>query len=178
MSIKSALISYHEQLYKEYIAEHITNVQRAWALMKNNKEVMNYIESNLTNMSLDGTISVIDELVLHHDKSKYGKEEFEPYRKHFYPVDDKEKDESEKEFEEAWKHHYTNNLHHWDWWHLSGNADSMPLIYVIEMICDWEAMSFKYNNISKKWYEENKSEIFLGAKQKVFVEDLLDILAN
>ena len=85
---------------------------------------------------------------------------------------------NKEEFDKAWKHHYTNNLHHWNWWYESGNTDSMPFVHVIEMICDWEAMGYVFGNTSKQYYEENKHKIMLGEKQRRFAESLMDLICQ
>lgn len=178
MSIESALIKHQEKLYREYISDHITNVQKAWKLMKENPDCMDFISRNLKNMTLDAAISVLDDLIAHHDESKYSKEEFDAYRKEFYSISPEEKEANKKDLEKAWEHHYTNNLHHWDWWYKSGNMNNMPFIHVIEMICDWEAMGYVFKNNSLTWYNQNKKEIFLGDKQRKFAEELMEIVCR
>ena len=49
-----------------------------------------------------------------HDVSKYGDDEFEAYRNYFYPKEGEKKDR--KAFDIAWKHHYTHNSHHWEFY--------------------------------------------------------------
>lgn len=178
MSIESALIKHNENLYKEYINEHRLNVQKAWNVMKNNSECRNLITKVISNTNLDTTIKLVDDLIIHHDESKYEPEEFYAYRANFFPISPEEKNLNKEEFDKAWKHHYTHNMHHWNWWYESGNLDNMPMIYVIEMICDWEAMGYKFGNTSKEWFEKNKSEIYLGYKQEEFAEELMNILSK
>ena len=171
-------IRHNEELYKEYINEHKLNVQKAWVSMKNNSECIEFISKNLSNMTIDIAIDLIDELIKNHDNSKYGKDEFDAYRKEFYPISPEEKESNKNDFERAWKHHYTNNLHHWNWWCESGNMNNMPFVHVIEMICDWEAMGYKFGNNSKEWYNNNKHKIHLGDKQKIFAEGLMNIVCR
>lgn len=176
MSIMTAIIKCHEETYKEYINEHKLNVQKAWERMKNNSECLKLFEKYFIYPSTD--ISMIDDMIKHHDESKFGKEEFDAYRKNFYPINPEEKENNKEAFDKAWVHHYTNNLHHWNWWHLSGNLDAMPLLSVVEMICDWEAMGYKFGNNSLEWYISKKSEIHLGAKQRTFAEELMSIICK
>lgn len=164
-----------ENNYKEYIDNHRQNVQKAWMNMKSNSDCLELI-SRYLNTTVESAIRLIDSLIDAHDMSKYGKEEFDAYRKNFYPVDEKEKEDNEIEFDLAWRHHYYNNPHHWDWWYETGNMDNMKMPYVVEMICDWEAMGYKFGNTSKQWYEQNKYKIHLGEKQKSFAIQLMDII--
>ena len=176
MSIESALISHNKNVYKEYIANHKNNVIKAWELMKNNSEFLNLLNKNIPHY--ESAISAIDVNIENHDMSKYGKEEFDAYRKEFYPVSPEEKENNKAAFDLAWKHHYHNNMHHWNWWYESGNKDNMPIIYLVEMICDWEAMGYQFGNNSKEYYEANKHKIHLGDKQREFIEELMNIICK
>lgn len=166
-----------ENTYKEYINNHRQNVHKAWSVIKANSDCMNIIAKNL-HTSIDSTIRLIDMLVDAHDLSKYDSEEFDSYRKNFYPVSPEEKEANKEAFEVAWKHHYYNNLHHWNWWYETGNMDNMKMPYVVEMICDWEAMGYQFGNNSKQFYEQNKHKIFLGEKQRLLAEELMNIICN
>lgn len=166
-----------ENTYTEYINNHRQNVQKAWSLMKSNPDCIELITKNL-NTTKESAIDLIDMLITNHDLSKYSVEEFIPYRKEFYPVSPEEKEENKDNFDAAWKHHYHNNLHHWNWWYESGNIDNMKLSYVVEMICDWEAMGYKFGNNSKQYYDQNKHKIYLGDQQRLFAEELMNIVCN
>lgn len=178
MSIESALIKHQENQYKEYINNHKLNVQKAWGRIKNNADCMELISKNFINIAIDKAIELLDELIRNHDSSKFSKEEFDAYRKNYYPISPEEKESNTENFDKAWRHHYINNLHHWDWWYESGNMDNMPFTHVIEMICDWEAMGYQFGNTSKEWYEKNKNEIHLGEKQRRFAEELMNIICQ
>ena len=106
MSIGAALISHNENKYKEYIMNHKLNVEKAWQNIKNNPECIELIEKY---MCVDSACDVIDDLVKNHDTSKFGKEEFDAYRKNFYPISPEEKESNKDAFDKAWEHHYTNN---------------------------------------------------------------------
>lgn len=172
------LIKIKEDEYKEYIDNHRSNVKHAWEKLKNNKNTFEYIDKNKSISPIEHFLPLIDSCIENHDRSKYSKEEFNAYRKYFYPVSEDEKELAEKEFDEAWKHHYTWNMHHWDWWYHSGIENSMPFIFVIEMICDWMAMSYHFNNSTKEWYynEKQNGKIHLGERQTKWVEDILELI--
>lgn len=161
-----------EKEYKEYVDEHVSNVKTAWELMKSSTDTMNYINS-----IDDSVFIIVDNLISAHDMSKYGIDEWEPYRKNFYPIDEDEKEENISDFEKAWEHHYMNNLHHWDYWARTNSIDRMPFEFVIEMCCDWIAMSIKFGGTAYSWYKKQK-DIVLGKKQKEWVENILKKFYN
>lgn len=169
MSIESALISYKKELYKDYIYEHMQNVQKAWNNMKNIPECL-----ELINKYCPDSINVIDNMIKNHDQSKYSKEEFNSYRKQFFPINVEEKKQNKAAFDRAWEHHYMNNPHHWDYWDKIGS--DMPFIYIVEMVCDWEAMGYKFGNTSLEWYNDNKDKIHIGDEQRKFAESLMELM--
>lgn len=163
-----------EKIYKKYINNHKLNVQKAWETIKSNNKCLNIILNYMPKLNID----IIDAEIKNHDNSKYSIEEFDAYRKQFYPISKEEKERNKEAFDKAWKHHYTNNMHHWNWWYESGNMNKMPYVYVIEMICDWEAMGYQFGNTSKEWYQENKGNIHLGEKQRKLAESLMDAICK
>lgn len=166
-----------ENTYKEYIDNHRQNVQKAWTVMKSNSDCMNLI-SNIMVTNIESVISLIDSLIEAHDVSKYGVDEFFAYRKEFYPVSPEEKEANKDAFELAWKHHYHNNLHHWNWWYETNKMYDMSLMYVVEMVCDWEGMGYKFGNSSLEYYNKNRDSIHLGFSQRKFAEDLMTALCK
>ena len=51
----------------------------------------------------------------------------------------------------------------------------MSLDAIIEMICDWEAMSDKFNTNTLQWYEKDAKDekACFSPKTKIIVEDIL-----
>jgi len=160
-----------ENKYKEYIEEHINNVNKAWSLMKKNKDVMKYIGKE-AGIDVAFMIASLDIQIKAHDLSKFSVEEWEPYRMYHYSVNDQEKIDSKADYEKAWEHHYNNNLHHWNWWAYNNQKDKMTLNYVIEMCCDWIAMSMKFGGDAYHWYLD-QTDIILGEKQKTWLINIL-----
>ena len=106
-----------------------------------------------------------------HDESKYSDEEFYGYRAYFYPTnietemmdnDSEYKQLVQEEFDQAWLHHQRNNSHHPQFylWVISyKDQEELRIEYrtemlqkplekfdmnvdtIIEMLCDWAAMS-------------------------------------
>ena len=156
--------------YDEYLKDHIRNVQIGfeWLALK-----------------LPGLFEMYDsdalmDIVSNHDASKWEDEEYYPYCDYFYG---ERTDEVEQEFNKAWLHHQHNNPHHWQHWLLREDdgemiAIEMPYQYVIEMICDWWAFSWKKQDLFEifKWYDDNKSKIVLHPNTQSKVEEILSLL--
>ena len=109
-------------------------------------------------------------MISEHDDSKFGEEEFEPYAKHFYDDDDYSLD-----YDEAWEHHWMNNEHHPEHW----LGQDMPLIYILEMLCDWGSFSIDKNDfteLSKYYYGQAKDddEKNLSDNTKEIIEEILE----
>lgn len=175
--------------YEEYLTQHIGNVQKGYQWMKDNlPEVLsedNYIEET-------AYYGELDEIIAQHDKSKYTRIpdvenyyelrcEYDAYAEYFYG---KEKtDEVKEAFDRAWLSHIHMNPHHWQHWMLQNDEDGlrlldMPYVFIIEMICDWWAFSWKAENLYEifNWYEKNKKGILLSDKTRENVEYILDEL--
>ena len=113
---------------------------------------------------------------LAHDGSKYWEDEFEPYRKHFYPINEKEKEEYEDDFEQAWTLHWQRNSHHWQ--HRQNKTsfdknDMEQVLDVLENVLDWMAMGYKFNDRPYQYYENNKDNIILCDEERAFLEDVI-----
>lgn len=157
-----ATVEEQKEAYTKYIEEHRENVRHAHIiLVEKCKSIL--LENNIDLTQLKTNIE-------NHDLSKYTKEEFEPYRKKFFPADGEEVDKTE--FDRAWFHHYTCNKHHWNYW--VGQSKEMDPIYVVEMTIDWIAMGIKFNNSALEYYEKNKDNITLSKK----AEELFYKLVN
>ena len=151
-----------ETSYKEYIDNHKKNVVETWEELKNKKIIYDYILKESQNEDI---INILDNNVKLHDNSKFEEEEWEPYRRFFYPVNKEEKNSSRKEFHKAWGHHKKVNTHHHEHWEEINQNDKMPFHDVVEMCCDWISMSKVFGGTALAWYYKQKN-IFLGKKQK------------
>lgn len=157
-----------EKQYKKYLKKHIKNIKTAYKkLIKN------------PNIFLIADKEILDKLyqrILIHDKSKYSKEEFEYYRKNFFPINNDEREENLKDFEKAVEHHYKNNSHHWQ---NRKNKKSFnihndeEILDVLENILDWVAVGYEFKNTAKEYYEKNKNQIVLPPEEKIFLEHIL-----
>lgn len=126
----------YQEENKKYIEEHKHYVELAYDwLKKNSPQVFNILSSEENKELIEN--------IKNHDASKYSEEEFEPYAKHFFGINKGKKEDPD--FDAAWKHHYTVNKHHPQFW----DGKDMPNVYILEMICDWMSFSLKNNNIQE-----------------------------
>lgn len=151
--------------YKNYISEHRCNVLKAYFEMKDCKEIYR--------CGGDELLKRLKLRVMFHDLSKYSEEEFEPYRKNFFPVNEQEKQQNKLEFEKAWEHHWQNNSHHWQHRQTKTtfSTDNIEdVLDVLENVCDWMAMGYKFNDRPYQYYEKNKDTIVLNDDERKFLE--------
>lgn len=167
MNIIKKIIKTHKQrkAYKNYIFKHQQNILKAFYEMTNCKDLEWIIQDpeifwKLWDRALD------------HDNSKYDKEEFEPYRKNYFPINEEEKKNNRKAFQEAWQHHIQNNDHHWqhriNW--KDEDFDMNTELACLENIMDWLAVGYVFHDRPVDYYESHKEEITLPKKQRAFIE--------
>lgn len=181
-----------EQEYLNYINEHIDFVKKAYVLymvplLANDR---NNISSLVSDEELKNAIRQLSLTITTHDASKFSDAEFDAYRAKYHPtkresqIDDEEyKKIMEDKYQEAWKHHYQTNEHHPQHWVDSetGVPTDMSLGAIIEMLCDWEAMSLKFSTNTLEWYENDATDEknAMTDKTRQIVEDLLyNVLHN
>jgi len=153
---------------RNYVIEHRKNVMRAFNLLKPN--LMSFFE--LDKSDLDTVSRHIEE----HDLSKFEPEELIPYANFFWGTKD---DKVVEEFKIAVKLHKSRNLHHPEYWmNAKGESYNMPLIYVIEMICDWWSFGLMQNTPAEifDFYETNKAKYQFPDTITAIVEKLLTII--
>lgn len=175
---ESKSISDLEQEYYDYLESHIAGVERSWNEILKPALLSNLDIHDLTVEDLD----IIDDQISRHDMSKYEDDEFEAYRKWFYPVDESEKDQ--RSFDLAWLLHQKRNPHHHQYWVLirdEGELEplDMPVNYIIEMLCDWSSFQYKTpGSTANKWYSENKDKMTLSDNTRKLVEKYLAMCPN
>ena len=81
--------------------------------------------------------------------------------------------------------HLHRNPHHWQYWILINDDPKegivlldMPDNYILEMICDWWAFSWKSDNLEEifKWYEEHGPYMKLSTQTRQKVESALSLI--
>lgn len=173
--IKESYTDEMKQKYDEYLTSHISNVQKGFKYLCDK----HIVELDL----IKATFPKIEEQIRNHDQSKYSKEEYDPYVEYFYGEKDEKGEvypDVQDRFDEAWNHHQKRNPHHWQYWLLREDDGDFKCIhmdynYIIEMVCDWWAFSWKQNNLYEifNWYEENKSKMKM---HKNTIRDLEELL--
>lgn len=161
--------------YMEYISQHKKNIEFAWCQLR----------QAITGISLLNRPVIMEQMqdrIRYHDDSKMTEEEFLPYRQHFYPIDGEVVDDAN--FQRAWELHYNRNDHHWQHW-INVDGSFRPcycmedkICAYLEMICDWQAMSYVKGGSAYSYYKENKDMIRVDPNWIPFVEEVLGCLED
>jgi len=151
--------------YLLYLEEHIGNVKFVWEQL----QPLLKGEFKLKENDYDS----LSEIIKHHDESKYSSEEFNPYCQYFYPEENKIK--NSELFNQGWNSHQKTNKHHWQYWVLIQDtgeqvALEMSFYYIIELLCDWAAMSIKFKSGLSDWYSQNKHNMIIADKTRACIE--------
>lgn len=158
--------------YDEYLQQHKANVAKGF----------NWIRDNLPEILID--ISGVDyehQICYEHDYSKDQEDEYTAYDKYFYGRN--RSYAVVENFRKAWLLHIHRNPHHWQYWVLINDDPNegeiimdMPYNYIIEMICDWWAFSWKSGNLNEifNWFDEHKDYMKLSRNTRKTVIDILD----
>ena len=164
--------------YENYIKNHINNVIEAY-----NHFFIPILDLDVRN-DIKFAILQCGKQIYKHDQSKWFPEEFDAYRKYFYPTDKEKANKNFKiliksEFDKAWEHHHKNNGHHPEHWNKQNDCFiNMPLVYIIEMMCDWYAMSKHFGTDCYEWWKNaEKERSFMTQNTIDMVEDLFHITA-
>lgn len=153
--------------YDNYLTEHKENVAKGFRWLKEN--IPEIIEDGLE-----------WQICFNHDASKTDPEEYDAYDAYFYG--NNRSYAVVQNFNKAWLRHIHNNPHHWQHWILINDEPKegmviidMPYIYIVEMICDWWAFSWKKGDLNEifSWYEDRKDYMKLSANTRISVEYIL-----
>lgn len=157
--------------YDAYLLAHRTCVIRGYFWLKENLPEL---------IEKANGCDLEHQICFAHDASKDDQAEYDAYDAYFYGGN--RSYAVVQAFNKAWLHHIHANPHHWQHWiliHDEPNEDmtilEMPYNYIIEMICDWWAFSWKNNKLDEifKWYDEHKAYIKLHDHTRKTVEDIL-----
>lgn len=162
--------------YDIYLAQHKANVKKGFDWIHDNLPtiIANSIEYG-------GVIDYEWQIGLNHDASKTDDDEYNAYDDYFYG--NNRSFAVVQAFNKAWLFHIHRNPHHWQHWVLLHDEPDepmecieMPHNYVIEMICDWWAFSWKDDDRFEifDWYKEHKNHIMLHKNTRKLVEHILD----
>lgn len=165
-----------KEKYTEYINNHIKAVQEAYETAINGfKAVFPEVYED------DKQVFQLSINLQHHDRSKFDENEFWYYAMRFFPVNgiDPESEKVKKDFKIGWLHHVHNNAHHPNHWALVDDNKviliNMPDIYIIEMLCDWMAMSKYYNSTTMKYWESDSAKkLPMSAHTRTKVDEFME----
>ena len=157
--------------YDLYLREHRGNVAKGFE----------WIKENLPEVIEKAKKYDIDvQICLDHDKSKDQQDEYDAYDRYFYGGN--KSYQVVQDFNYAWLLHIHRNPHHWQYWVLVNDSPDegivaldMPYEYIVEMICDWWAFSWKQDKLDEifGWYDQHKAYMKLSDKTRKEVEDIL-----
>lgn len=157
--------------YKRYVDEHIENVNKAFSEFGPALCKALYID-----------LGRLKEMIEIHDQSKYSEEEFEGYRKYFYPTHLEDSESLNKyAFDLAWDHHVKNNPHHPEFWVRQDEdtgeliPEDMPNTFIAEMLLDWQAMGYKFGDNAYQYWNSDKCKKFLSPVTREKVESVISI---
>ena len=160
--------------YDNYLREHRENVAKGFRWMQTHLPEVTRTEN---------PISLEAQICEDHDRSKNTVAEYDAYDAYFYG-----KNKSYKvvqDFNRAWLHHIHRNPHHWQYWVLINDepGEGMDILemdydYIVEMICDWWAFSWKKGELYEifSWYDQHRDYMKLGYKTRKIVEFILDTM--
>lgn len=157
--------------YDIYLQEHKDNVKKGFE----------WIKTNLPELLIRMPDVDYEFQIMSHDASKIKSDEYWAYDKYFYGGN--RSHQVVQDFNYAWLMHIHRNPHHWQHWVLINDEPNegevildMPYNYIIEMICDWWAFSWKKGDLTEifKWYDEHKDYIKLSDKTRKNVQNILD----
>lgn len=178
---KASEYSIRSKKYTEYLNTHIENVKKAFN---------DNIDIFMTHFSKND-VDLARENIKSHDKSKFSLEEFDGYLDKFYPSKYyRISDETaiNINYDMAWLHHYTHNLHHPEYWvFIDSNPKTEPSLrlmemspeYLIEMICDWESFSYTGKGTAYEFYHKvDRKEGLLHPSTRRKLEEVLEDMYN
>lgn len=174
----------NEELYIDYIETHRENVKAAYEKyflpLLDDEFELNSCSVNEFKKSIEDATHNISV----HDESKYSDIEFTPYRIRFYPTTNEKAalensdiaQEQAESFAIAWKHHYSNNPHHPNYWvnEETGEIADMQLRYIVEMLCDW----LSFGDDIRVWYknEAETEKKAMSIRTQEIVVELMDLI--
>lgn len=106
-----------------------------------------------------------------HDNSKFRGVEWEY-------LSDAAKDKHPEQFKAAVKQHQLTNPHHPEYW---GGIDTMPTVYIAEMVCDWKARSGEFGTDLREWVKDKAAKRWAFTTQgRVYkeIKEYLDLLLD
>lgn len=162
--------------YDLYLEQHRLNVAKGFY----------WIQENLPELLIEMPgVSYEHQICYSHDLSKDFEDEYKAYDAYFYG--NNVSYQVAEDFKYAWLKHIHRNPHHWQHWILINDDPNegtvvldMPYNYIIEMICDWWAFSWKNMQLGEifDWYVKHSKYMKLSIKTRVKVNDILNKISD
>lgn len=158
--------------YDDYLVQHTANVRKGF----------DWIKENLPDL-VKGDTDYGRPIRMEHDLSKSDPGEYGAYDAYFYGKNRSHAVVSDFKF--AWLRHIRLNPHHWQHWVLihdepdgATEALDMPYHYILEMVCDWWAFSWRSGNLDEVfgWWNKHSPHMVLSANTRRTVEYILSTL--
>lgn len=147
--------------YCDYLEEHFIHIAKAF------EEVTEVCKQSVY-FADAYNYRTLHQAVRYHDISKFSAEEFTQYRNKFFPL---HADQSYvTDFEQAWKHHYLVNTHHWE--------SATTELDILHMVIDWTAMSYKFGGTAQSYYKANQHKIKLNPTLTEFMHTIFNYLKD
>lgn len=153
--------------YLEYIFRHKGLVCTAWKYICDTLCELGFINEK--------DIDNINSLIITHDDSKLKRDEFYPYAKRFYgPC--KNNKYVKIHFKEAVALHKSRNLHHYE--NLKSYKGKDWKNYAVELICDYIAMGWEFNNYICEYFDKVKDELKneLPDEYYAYIESIIKVV--
>ena len=160
-----------DEYYKEYlnhILEHKKLVYIAWIYIVDTLCKYNFIN--------ESDINKIHVNILNHDNSKLLYDEFIPYAKRFNGHK-KNNHIVKTKFKDAVKLHKERNLHHFE--ALKKYCGKDWKYYAIELICDYIAMGWEFNDFICEYFNKVKDNLKneLPKEYYKYIEDIISVIS-
>lgn len=161
--------------YDLYLEEHKANVAKGYRWIRENLP-------ELIELYYGNEFDLEQQICFQHDASKTEMDEYVAYERYFYGGPSGRSYGAVKEFNYAWLRHIHRNPHHWQYWVLINDDPDegevildMPLNYILEMICDWWAFSWKSGDLYEifNYYDKHKDYMKLSPDTRNTVEMIL-----
>jgi hypothetical protein len=166
------------------MVNHFYNVHQAHVIRVNNN--MELMVNHYRHIS--PVYAELQERLYVHDLSKLQEPEFTPYvwriwrtrwraNNHEANMMDMSpyfKDQSlDQSIQDAVRYHITHNRHHPEW-HM--DSDDMSQVDIIEMVCDWYAMSQEFNSSIDLWFNDVVPRRYNFGKKKPVVWQNIELI--
>lgn len=153
----------HLVTHKKHVIDSMHKVARFFIKRGDKKRALNFMEKSF-----------------YHDMSKLFDDEFDGYSAATTFDKNGKKRFDPQALGNAWEKHYKRNYHHPEYWSKSElGLDRMTEDAIIEMCCDWHAMSKQFNDSANDFYQNRaKDEHQFNQDQDKTILFYLDVLEH